>query len=246
MSDPTPDQADNPAPGPARPAASDRPVRPGWIEVIVGLAVLAAVGFAFPILVLRPLQLSTAVGGIVAAFLSGGAGLAGFAAAALIRIRSWRAFGVRGTTWRWLLLGVAGGLVALLAKIIIIPLFVALTGVPQDTQEGYAAGASGGALFLVLMALSLAVFTPIGEELLFRGVVTTALLRYGPIIGVVGSSVIFALLHGINVVLPAALIVGLITAELRRRSGSIWPGVIVHAVNNLITVVTFALIPVFG
>ncbi len=48
---------------------------------------------------------------------------------------------------------VAGGLVALLAKIIIVPLFVALTGVPQDTQEGYAAGTSGGALFPVLMAL---------------------------------------------------------------------------------------------
>jgi len=30
------------------------------------------------------------------------------------------------------------------------------------------------------------------------------------------------------------VIVGLISAELRRRSGSIWPGVAVHAVNNLI------------
>ncbi len=31
-----------------------------------------------------------------------------------------------------------------------------------------------------------------------------------------------------------ALIVGLVAAELRRRSDSVWPGVVVHIVNNLI------------
>ena len=78
--------------------------------------------------------------------------------------------------------------------------------------------------------------TPLGEELLFRGVVTTALLRYGPIVAVVGSAVIFAVAHGFNTVFPAALVVGLITAEIYRRSGSIWPAVVVHAVHNLPTV----------
>jgi membrane protease YdiL (CAAX protease family) len=133
--------------------------------------------------------------------------------------------------------------VALLAKIIIVPLFVALTGAATDTQAGYAAGASGGPVFLVLSMVSLAIFTPIGEEFLFRGVVTNALLRYGPWVSVIGSAVIFALLHGINFVLPAAFIVGLITAELFRRSGSVWPGVIVHAVNNGISVVVYAILP---
>ncbi len=73
--------------------------------------------------------------------------------------------------------------------------------------------------------------------------VTTGLLRYGPVIATVGSAVISALLHGINVVLPAALVVGIITAELRRRSDSVWPGVAVHAFNNSITVIAHALIP---
>jgi membrane protease YdiL (CAAX protease family) len=56
--------------------------------------------------------------------------------------------------------------------------------------------------------LFLSVLTPVGEEFLFRGVVANALLRYGPVVGV-------------------------IAAELMRRSGSVWPAVAVHVVNNL-------------
>ncbi|MFC4628463.1 CPBP family intramembrane glutamic endopeptidase [Promicromonospora alba] len=67
--------------------------------------------------------------------------------------------------------------------------------------------------------------------------------RYGPVLATLGSAAIFALLHGINVVLPTAFIVGVITAELRRRSDSVWPGVVVHALNNSITVVAYALFP---
>lgn len=122
-------------------------------------------------------------------------------------------------------------------------MLAALTSVPTNTQTDYAASTNRGPLFLALSVVSLAILTPVGEELLFRGVVTTALLPYRPIVATLGSAGIFALLHGINVVLPAAFIVGVITAELRRRSGSIWPGVVVHAINNLITVVAFALIP---
>jgi uncharacterized protein len=68
------------------------------------------------------------------------------------------------------------------------------------------------------------------------GVITNALLRYGPLIGIVGSTLIFALAHGINIVFPAVLVMGLIGAELLRRSGSVWPGVVAHAFVNLPTV----------
>ncbi|MGJ6968639.1 lysostaphin resistance A-like protein [Streptosporangium sp. G11] len=78
----------------------------------------------------------------------------------------------------------------------------------------------------------LAVLTPIGGEFLFRGVVTNALLRYGPVVGVLSSSMVFALFHGINIAMSTALVVGVIAAETMRRSGSIWPAVAVHVVNN--------------
>lgn len=41
-------------------------------------------------------------------------------------------------------------------------------------------------------------------------------------------------MHGLNAVFVTALVVGLVAAELRRRSGSVWPGVVVHVTNNLI------------
>lgn len=100
----------------------------------------------------------------------------------------------------------------------------------------YGDGGSGGVLLLVLATVFIGLLTPLGEEFLFRGVLTNALLRYGPFVGVVGSTLIFALAHGVNEVFPAALVTGLIAGEVFRRSGSVWPGVVVHAVVNLPTV----------
>jgi membrane protease YdiL (CAAX protease family) len=93
---------------------------------------------------------------------------------------------------------------------------------------------------VILATLFLGIATPIGEEFLFRGVVTNALLRYGPFVGVVGSASIFALMHGLNMVLPAALVAGLVAGELFRRSGSVWPAVVVHIVFNLPSAVVLA------
>ncbi|NJL42071.1 MAG: CPBP family intramembrane metalloprotease, partial [Leptolyngbyaceae cyanobacterium SM1_4_3] len=90
--------------------------------------------------------------------------------------------------------------------------------------------------FLVLSLVFLTVFSPFGEELLYRGIVTNGLLRYGSFVSVVGSTAIFALMHGINIVFPAAIVAGLATAEVFRRSGSIWPGFVVHVVFNLPTI----------
>lgn len=41
---------------------------------------------------------------------------------------------------------------------------------------------------------------------------------------------------GITIIFPAALVVGLIVAEVFRRSGSVSPAVVAHAVVNLPTV----------
>ncbi|MFC4563395.1 CPBP family intramembrane glutamic endopeptidase [Nocardiopsis mangrovi] len=219
------------------PAGTDSPARPGWPEIAVGLAAMAAATAVLPFL--GPLGLGldadpVAYGLLVAAW-SGVIGLAGFAAAALIRVRSWGAFSVRRTTWRWMALGVLGGLVALVVKFVVVSAITMLTDFGDTDPQGvYYDAAGGGTLAALLTLLFLAVLTPIGEEFLFRGVIANALLRYGPVIGVLGSSVIFAVAHGINIILPVAILVGIIAAELMRRSGSIWPAVAVHAVNNAV------------
>jgi membrane protease YdiL (CAAX protease family) len=229
MSPARPDHPRQPAP-----AGTASAGRPGWPEIAVGLlgcvAATAALLFFGP---LGPLDLDPVAYGLVVAAWSGVAGLTGFAAAVLIRVRSLAAFGVRRTTWRWMLVGVLGGLVALAAKAVLTSAVAAVTGYGSDPQGMYYDAAGGGAVSLVLTVLFLSVLTPVGEEFLFRGVVANALLRYGPLVGVVGSAVVFALFHGVNIVLPAAIVVGVITAELMRRSGSVWPAVAVHVVNNL-------------
>lgn len=213
---------------PAPPGAA--PQRPGWPEVIAGLAAGAA---AVVSLVLIPSEpLGPVAFGLLVASWSGVTGLFGFAVAAALRIRSLTAFNIRRTTWRWMLLGALWGLIALLVKGAVILAVTTLTGYAEDPQGMYYDAAGGGAVAFVLTVLFLAVLTPIGEEFLFRGVVATSLYRYGPVIGALGSSAIFAVFHGVNIILPAAFVVGLIAAEVMRRSGSIWPAVAVHAVNN--------------
>ncbi len=205
--------------------------RPGWLELVVGLAVLAAVAYGTPRL-LDPLGITGLPRALTLAALSGVAGILGFAAAVAVRRIGPALFGLRSTSMRWLLWGVAGGLLALIVSRVI-GVIIMLTGAqPETIQDVYTESGSSGAFSVVLSLLFLAVLTPLGEELTFRGVVTTVLLRYGAVVGVVGSSLIFAIMHGINVIFFTALVVGLVAGEMRRRSGSVWPSVVVHVVNN--------------
>ncbi|MGJ3248739.1 MAG: CPBP family intramembrane glutamic endopeptidase [Elainellaceae cyanobacterium] len=225
--------------GKATAASSSRPnkvPRPGLPEGIVGLVVFSIVGYGVGSQLSR-LGLDPVVYGLIFTALSGVAGIAGFAAAALLRIRSLSAFSVRHVSRRWLLIGVGAGLVAFAVKGLAVLAYIAITGDSSTPQTIYAEGGSGGVLSLILATLFLGVLTPLGEELLFRGVIANVLLRHGrPFFGVVSSALIFAFMHGINIVFPAALVMGLVGAELLRRSGSVWPTVVVHVVFNLPTV----------
>jgi hypothetical protein len=209
--------------------------RPGWPEVAVGLAVVAGIGYGGASQLFR-VGLDPVAFGLILAALSGIAGLAGFAAAASLRIRSLAVFGVRRTTKRWLWIGVAVGIAAFFLKGLATIAYIHLTGDSANVQHVYATGGSDGVVSLVTATLLIAVLTPVSEELLFRGVVANALLRCGPVVGVIGSATIFALMHGINIVLPAAFVAGLATGEVFRRSGSVWPAIVVHVVFNLPTV----------
>jgi uncharacterized protein len=210
----------------------NKPSRPGWLEIVVGLVVYAIVAFV-GVSQLKRLGLDPGVYGLILTSWTGVATLIAFAVAVRLRIRSLSAFGVRRTSVRWLLIGVGVGVVAFVLKGLAILAWIKVTGDTNNVQDVYGDGARGGLLSLVLSTMFIVVFSPFGEELLYRGIVTNALLRYGPSVGVVGSTVIFALMHGINNIFPAAVVAGLATAEIFRRSGSIWPGLVVHVVFNL-------------
>lgn len=121
-----------------------------------------------------------------------------------------------------------------------------MTGHDTNPQQVFATGASGGLMTAVLATVFVGVVAPIGEEFLFRGVITNAWLRHGAVVGVGGSALLFALFHGINLVLPVALITGIAAGEVFRRSGSIWPAVVAHGVVNLPTIPVMLLAGIAG
>lgn len=227
----------------SRAAVSRESVRPGMLEVLIGLVMLGLFALLYTLLLAPALSAHPITSGIISTFLSGVLGAAAFVAAWTVRRRPWSSYGVRATTARWLVLGVAGGIAGILAKGVVGELLLRVLEAGAFPQETYAAGASGGILAVVLTAIGLAIVTPIGEELFFRGVVTSWLMRFTPLVTTLVSASLFALVHGMNIVLPTAFIIGVITAELRRRSGSIWPGTVVHVMNNAVTVVAYAAAP---
>ncbi|WP_152354495.1 CPBP family intramembrane glutamic endopeptidase [Brachybacterium subflavum] len=224
------------APDPARQTGrpTTRPSAPGWPEILVGL-IAYVVCFAL-VFWLLPLAGGGALGGIIGLLVSGVMGLIAFGAAWALRIRSAAAFGFRRASPRQLLAGAGLGLLAAIIGSALSIGYVVLSGDMQAPQSSYQAASMGGALSLALTLVGGSIITPIGEESLFRGVIANALLaRYGAWVGVLASMIVFALFHGINTVLPSAFMVGLFAALLFRRTGSIWPGVVLHGTNNLVS-----------
>ncbi len=209
------------------------PTRPGWPEILAGVAVFVVLSYG-GVPLIKQIGLDPLVHGLILTAWSGIVGVAGAVVAKALRRRSWAAFGGRRPSWRWVALGAGAGVAAWLLSRIAVAGYVALTGDTGDVQRVYTETGAAGVPYLILSLLFLTVLTPFGEELLFRGVVATALMRYGPVVGVAGSAVVFAAVHGPNAAAVTAAVVGLINAVLLRRSGSIWPGVVAHAVNNLI------------
>ncbi len=86
--------------------------------------------------------------------------------------------------------------------------------------------------FVVIAAL-----VPIVEELIFRGVGFSLLQRFGAPVAIAGTAVAFALAHGLVQGFPILLVFGLGLGWLRWQTGSIVPGIAVHASFNALSLI---------
>jgi membrane protease YdiL (CAAX protease family) len=99
-------------------------------------------------------------------------------------------------------------------------------------------------LELVALAVPIALLAPVVEELLFRGLLYRYLRgRLGVVVAVVLSALIFGALH---VVIPPLVVMGIVLAIIAQRTGSIWPGIVVHATNNALVVLALWLTTTSG
>ena len=148
------------------------------------------------------------------------------------RRAGWRALGLRGFTWRALVLG--------FGLLFLAYLFTALYGVAL-------------ALFRLRIQMDLApvfsrlsspwwllvggaVIAPVVEEIFFRGFVFAGFRRgYGWRKAALLSSALFALIHGEWTAFLPIFLLGLVLAYLYHRSHSLWPGIFLHMLNNTAT-----------
>ena len=95
--------------------------------------------------------------------------------------------------------------------------------------------------WVIFSVVALAVATPVAEEIFFRGFVLRGLTNswgFGP--ALVVSSALFAGLHADPGVVIPVFVTALLLGGLYRYTGSVAPGIALHAAQNLLAVATVA------
>jgi membrane protease YdiL (CAAX protease family) len=110
-------------------------------------------------------------------------------------------------------------------------------GLVPDKWDSSKAGA------YALSFVAVAVVAPVVEELTYRGLGYSLLEPFGRWAAILVTGALFAASHGLVEGFPELMLFGCALAWLRSRTGSVFPGMAVHAVFNataLILVVLFA------
>jgi membrane protease YdiL (CAAX protease family) len=158
-------------------------------------------------------------------------------------------FGVTPPTHlRWLIAALlVGGLLPLLGSVLT-QLLAHGHEIPQDIEQLTRNAPLVWRIVLAAMAISLG---PLVEELLFRGMLLSALLsRCGTPLAAILSAAGFATIHlpGLQwqwYALPQLILLGVALVWLRLRYRSLWPAVVAHGTHNALALTAwfFALTP---
>jgi uncharacterized protein len=150
-------------------------------------------------------------------------------------VRAWQ-LGLRppGVGWR----SAAGKIVLLLGVFLVLSVAWSAVFKPSEEKLLEQLGSNEGTALLLLSAGLTCVIAPICEEILFRGFIFTALRNWrGTLPAAVITGLLFGAVHAgsapaLDLVPLAALGFGL--CLLYRRTGSLYPCIIVHSLNNSI------------
>lgn len=150
---------------------------------------------------------------------------------------------VRGT-WPmklWISSAIATPIVGLISSMLVGGLMGESESLKEMTNIFRDLGKSG---FFIPLALMVGLTPGICEELLFRGYVQTRLVaRMGAVFAILFTSVAFAAFHMDLVHSTAVIAIGIYLGWLSWASGSIFPAMIAHFVNNFLSVAAVVLLP---
>jgi len=198
-----------------------------WLRIVVSLVGTVTIGFGVVRVAHDPLLVQCALYGALAAMMIGmEAGRKGSA---------WYTCGlyVGSTTAREALWGTT----------------VAIGSLAVIGIGGFAIGgtfiAAPASTRPLLMIVGIIIVAAIGEEILFRGTIFQAIEeRFGGVVAVMTTSLLFALAHASNpgasvLSLVNVFLAGVLMGTMLIRSASLWPSIFFHIVWNLLVALCF-------
>jgi membrane protease YdiL (CAAX protease family) len=239
-------------------AASMRPILDGRDVIMLSLAVIGltfvaavAVMLLYSVVVIVGIGGSVVLSGPILMFIEA---LGAFSALYFVLIRTrgftWAELGWVPTSTGLLILGGVAA-IAIYGILISLALVVARYSEADGTDLIPAVTSltpNSLAGFFAVLAFG-AVAVPIAEEFLFRGVLYRWLRDgWGLYAGLVGSALVFAAVH---IILGTAgalqiFLIGLALAYLYEITGTLWPSMVFHGVNNAISFVWIYLVMLSG
>jgi uncharacterized protein len=150
--------------------------------------------------------------------------------------------GWRRPSLNWVLAAVPLAIVGLGVAAILTGIAESLLHGPQNQQCIAVRQQYGHSVLLALPVVCVA--APIVEETVFRGVIYRWLRGVLPLnVAMLASGAIFAAAHAITLLFLPLLGFGVLLAWIYERSRSLWPGVLVHALFNLVGIIEILTAP---
>jgi membrane protease YdiL (CAAX protease family) len=141
-----------------------------------------------------------------------------------------------GAMLRWPALGTYWFVVAgiLVVQFLFSLAAITLTELVAPWMDDSLAGVGQGNLVLALIGI--VILPPVVEEITFRGILLERFaVKWRVGVAVIVSAVCFGILHADPM---GAGMFGVVTGLLYLRTGSLWPGIIIHFVNNLVAIIS--------
>ncbi len=89
----------------------------------------------------------------------------------------------------------------------------------------------------IVNAIVICTWVPFVEELTYRGLGYSLLERFGRWPAIIAVGLLFGLAHGLIESLPVLALFGGVLAWIRSRTGSVYPGMVLHGLFNLVALV---------
>ncbi|MGM9641850.1 MAG: lysostaphin resistance A-like protein [Eubacteriales bacterium] len=106
-----------------------------------------------------------------------------------------------------------------------------------DFSPLYADTALNTPVRIIMAFISTAIVPAVCEEFLYRGCVLSNLLPYGKTTALIGSALLFALMHGNFAQFFYTFVAGLVLGAVYMETGSIWASTFIHLFNNFFSVI---------